>query len=535
MEKMYDVIIVGGGPAGLTAAIYLARAQYRVLVIEKEKFGGQITITWEVVNYPGIEQTDGVQLTQTMQKQAQNFGAEFLLAEVTALDFSREIKNVETSKGNYQCFGVLLATGAHPRMAGFQGELEFRGHGVCYCATCDGGFFKDKEVFVIGGGFAAAEESLFLTKYARHVTILIRGEDFSCAKANADQARQNEKITVLTNTVVDSVAGDTLLREIRYTNRKTGETTTYRAEKGELIGVFVFVGYEPETTLVEGVAERDSAGYVITDSNKKTTVEGLYAAGDICVKNLRQVVTAVSDGAIAATELERYAADMQKKTGIKPELPEKKENRTTQRDGKQSIFSTEVITQLQSVFDKMEHHLILELTLDESEASVTLQSQMEEMAGLTDKLSVRTDGKEQEKPCVRILRENGEWAGLAFHGVPGGHEFTSFVIGLYNAAGEGQSIKEEIAARIRSLQRNIKIEIMVTLSCGMCPELVISAQKIAAMNELVSAEVFDLGLFPERKEQYQIMSVPCFVINGGKPEFGKRNLEQLLALVEACG
>ena len=159
MEKMYDVIIVGGGPAGLTAAIYLARAQYRVLVIEKEKFGGQITITWEVVNYPGIEQTDGVQLTQTMQKQAQNFGAEFLLAEVTALDFSREIKSVETSKGNYRCFGVLLATGAHPRMAGFQGELEFRGHGVCYCATCDGGFFKDKEVFVIGGGFAAAVKS----------------------------------------------------------------------------------------------------------------------------------------------------------------------------------------------------------------------------------------------------------------------------------------------------------------------------------------------------------------------------------------
>lgn len=328
MEKMYDVIIVGGGPAGLTAAIYLARAQYRVLVIEKEKFGGQITITWEVVNYPGIEQTDGVQLTQTMQKQAQNFGAEFLLAEVTALDFSRKIKSVETSKGSYRCFGVLLATGAHPRMAGFQGEMEFRGHGVCYCATCDGGFFKDKEVFVIGGGFAAAEESIFLTKYARHVTILIRGEDFSCAKVNADQARKNEKITVLTNTVVDSVDGDTLLREIRYTNRKTGETTTYRAEKGEFIGVFVFVGYEPETTLVAGLAKRDSAGYVITDSNKKTTVEGLYAAGDICVKNLRQVVTAVSDGAIAATELERYAADMQKKTGIKPKLPEK-ENLTT--------------------------------------------------------------------------------------------------------------------------------------------------------------------------------------------------------------
>ncbi|MBQ8664350.1 MAG: FAD-dependent oxidoreductase, partial [Mailhella sp.] len=206
-ERFYDVVVVGGGPAGLTAAIYLARARYRVLVVEKEHFGGQITITSEVVNYPGVFKTSGSELTETMRKQALGFGAEFLLAEVEGLEMGGDIKVVRTSRGEFRCFGVLLATGAHPRMVGFKGEEEFRGHGVAYCATCDGEFFTGKDIFVVGGGFAAAEESVFLTKFARHVTILIREPDFTCAKAVADQARAHGKITVLTNTVVEEVSG----------------------------------------------------------------------------------------------------------------------------------------------------------------------------------------------------------------------------------------------------------------------------------------------------------------------------------------
>ena len=164
MENLYDVVVIGGGPAGLTAALYLARARYRVVVVEKDHFGGQITITAEVVNYPGVEKTSGAALTETMRKQAEGFGAEFLLAEVTGLDLSGDVKTVRTSRGDLKCFGVLLATGAHPRMVGFQGEEQFRGRGVAYCATCDGEFFTGKDVFVVGGGFAAAEESVFLTK-----------------------------------------------------------------------------------------------------------------------------------------------------------------------------------------------------------------------------------------------------------------------------------------------------------------------------------------------------------------------------------
>lgn len=305
-KELYDVVVIGGGPAGLAAALYLARAHYRVLVVEKDRFGGQITITHEVVNYPGIRSTTGKALTKAMQEQAMAFGAEFLLAEVTGLEMGQDVKTVRTSRGVFHCFGVLLAPGAHPRRIGFPGEEEFQGRGVAYCATCDGEFFTGKEVFVVGGGYAAAEESVFLTKYASHVTVLIRGEGFTCAPAVAQPALQHDKITVLPHTVVEEVSGDTALRRLRYRNTASGATTEYRPSEGDTFGVFVFAGYEPATDLVRELAECDAKGYVVTDANRKTSCPGLYAAGDVCIKPLRQVVTAVGDGALAATELERY-------------------------------------------------------------------------------------------------------------------------------------------------------------------------------------------------------------------------------------
>ena len=270
--------MIGGGPAGLTAALYLARACYRVLVIEKEKFGGQITITDEVVNYPGVMKTSGKELTQAMQKQAEHFGAEFLLGDVVSLKKAEEASGAEiwettTDKGSYKSFGILLATGAHPRMIGFPGEAKFRGHGVAYCATCDGEFFRGKEIFVVGGGFAAAEESVFLTKYASHVTILIRGNDFSCAEAVAEAAKNHPKITVLTNTEVVYVEGDHTLRKICYKNKNTGEETIFDSAD-DTFGIFVFAGYAPNTDLVKDLIALDSHGYVETDSNPEDQLSG---------------------------------------------------------------------------------------------------------------------------------------------------------------------------------------------------------------------------------------------------------------------
>lgn len=543
MDNLYDVIIIGGGPAGLTAALYLARARYRVLVVEKEHFGGQITITSEVVNFPGVERTSGTELTETMKRQAQNFGAEFLLSEVTKLDMEGDMKKVHTGRGILSCFGVLLATGAHPRRVGFEGEEAFQGRGVAYCATCDGEFFTGKEVFVIGGGFAAAEESVFLTKYAKHVTILIRREDFSCAKSVADAARNHEKITVLTNTEVESVSGDSALRSICYKDKRTGKIVEYRSEDGDNIGVFVFAGYEPATELVKGIADLDEQGYVVTDANHKTSVDGLYAAGDVCVKSLRQVATAVGDGALAATGMERYAAGMQKKTGQKPKLQTaeteaskrqvQQGNSSRKTETQAGLFSEDTVKQLTSVFSKMERPLLLQLALDDRPVSAELKDYSEELAALTDKLKVEIleNPTQTELPCVKVLLADGTDTGIAFHGVPGGHEFTSFILGLYNASGPGQALDEAVAGKIAAIDRDVRMQIMVTLSCSMCPGLVTAAQKIAAVNPRVSAEVYDLNYFPERKERYQIMSVPCLVINDSSPVFGKKNIEQLLDLI----
>ncbi len=537
-EKLYDVIVIGGGPAGLTAALYLARACYRVLVVEKEHFGGQITITSEVVNYPGVKHTDGKTLTENMRAQAESFGAEFLLAEVTQLSLESDLKTVVTSSGSYTCFGVLIATGAHPRTVGFKGEDIWKGHGVAYCATCDGEFFTGKELFIVGGGFAAAEESVFLTKYASHINILVREDDFTCAKATADLAKNHPKITVLTNTVIDSVDGDNAITTVEYHNTKTGEKTKRSANNGDNFGIFVFAGYAPATELVDKKLECNQQGYIITDRNQKTNLEGVYAAGDVCVKSLRQVVTAVGDGATAATELEKYAQSMSEKTGLKPQytppakaVQSEQADNTTLAKADGELFSADILAQLDSVFSKMENPVILKLYLNDNPVSAQLQEYMDAIAERTNKISVIKETSSESTPYVSILRQNGDDTGIAFHGVPGGHEFTSFIIGIYNASGTGQKLEEPVLQKIKQISEQKDLKILVSLSCTMCPQLVMAAQKIAAENSLVTAHAYDINYFPQLKEKYNVMSVPCLVVNNSKVFFGKKNLQQLLDII----
>ncbi len=557
-DKLYDVIIIGGGPAGLSAAIYLARAKYRALVLEKEQLGGQITITNQVVNYPGITEIDGKSLTATMQKQAEAFGAEFLMAEATGLDTEDEIKTVKTDKGDFKCFGILIATGAHPRSVGFKGEEEHKGRGVAYCATCDGEFFTGKEIFVIGGGYAAAEESVFLTKFAKHVTVVMRGEDFSCAASVADGARRNDKISIVTGTTVEEVSGDAGLNYIRFKNKKTGEITEYKTENGETFGVFVFVGYAPATELVRGVVELDEKGYVITDREQRTSVSGVYAAGDVCIKPLRQVVTATADGALAATELEKYVAELHRKLGFSAPGKEsaagsEKESAKAPQNGQKAdsvlkkdssgassvddtdgLFSEEVRTQLSSLFEKMDGRAVLSLYLDSRPVSGELEAFTKELASMTDKLTLRiveSNAPSDIAPCVKICREDGTETGLSFHGVPGGHEFTSFALGLYNAVGPGQKADEETLSAIEKIDKPTSIKVLVTLSCTMCPDTVVAAQYIAAKNPKVTATVYDVRHFEAERSRYNVMSVPCIVINDTKVYFGKKSISQLLELI----
>ena len=534
MENLYDVIIVGGGPAGLTAALYLARAKYRVLVLEKEQFGGQIAITHEVVNYPGIAKTSGKALTDTIQQQAESFGAEFLLTEAIGFDLTGDIKTVHTVKGDFRCFGILLATGAHPRTVGFKGEEEHKGRGVAYCATCDGEFFTGKEIFVVGGGYAAAEESVFLTKFAKHVTVLVRKDDFSCAASVADQAKHHEKITVLYNTVMEEVSGEMGLTYARYKNTATGEVTEVKSR--ENFGVFVFAGYAPATEAVKGIVELNEQGYILTDSSQKTSAEGVYAAGDVCIKPLRQVVTATSDGALAATELEKYVAEVHHRTGLRAEaLAPKKDNPSMQESGDDDeLFTMQMRQQLDTVFIRMERPLLLKLSLDNRPVSEELEQFITALVALSDKLTMEVADRQAEEtfaPCVEICLADGTPTGLAFHGVPSGHEFTSFVLGLYNAAGPGQALDDATKEQIAGIKEKTDLKILVTLSCTMCPDLVIAAQRIAAENHSITAHVYDIRYFETIKNHYNVMSVPCLIVDEKKVFFGKKNLVQLVELL----
>lgn len=543
-KNLYDAVIIGGGPAGLTAALYLGRARYRVLVLEKDRFGGQITITNEVVNYPGVLAASGEELAGTMRQQAANFGAEFKMAEVTGLEMAGDVKTVHTNKGDVQALSVLLASGASPRHVGFDGEEDYQGHGVAYCATCDGEFFTGKEVLVVGGGFAAAEESVFLTKYAKHVTILVRGDDFSCAASTAEPAKKHPKITVRYNTRIVRVSGDTGLRSAVLENTKTKERETWRPEnEGDTFGIFVLSGYVPATGLVTDIAEVDERGYVITDEHNMTTCEGLFAAGDVCQKPLRQVATAVGEAAAAATEMERFIQTAQEKTGLVPEVnaptQPKEEHQGAksvagQRAAAGTLFDEAMLAQLNTVFSRMENPLVLKLSLNDLPVAETLRTYMEELAKLTDKLTVELvdDPQGDDLPKVEVCREDGTWTGLAYHGAPGGHEFTPFILGLYNASGPGQAVDEDDQAQIDAIDRPIDFKVIVGLTCTMCPELVTSAQRIATLNDKVTAQIYDVAHFPALQQRYDVMSVPCLVINDGeRVEFGRKNVTQVLELL----
>lgn len=536
--QVYDAVVVGGGPAGLTAAIYLARARYRVLVVEKDRFGGQITITHEVVNYPGIENTSGEALTNTMRVQAQNFGAEFLLAEVTDLNLDGDIKTIETSKGQLKAFSVLVSTGANPRRVGFTGEDEFRGRGVAYCATCDGEFFTGKELLVIGGGYASAEEAMFLTRYATKVTILVRKGEFSCAKSIADEVMNHPKINVLFNHELKSVEGSDMgITKAVIFNNKTNEEFEYTVANNDTFGVFVFAGYVPNTVLVKDKIALDESGYVITDKDMQTNVPGVFAGGDVCIKTLRQVVTATSDGALAAAAMEKVAATMHEKTGIVPvvpnavrKAPEESRASLSEEAPSGSFISSEMIPQLNAVFERMGSNLEICVTKNDDAKGAELLAAMNELAALSDKVTVKEldDSSVKDLPVARFFKD-GKYTGVGFHGIPGGHEFSSFVLGMYNAAGPGQPIDDADLAAIKAIDKDVNIKVLISLSCTMCPDLVVAAQRIASLNDKVTTEVYDLNLYADLRSQYKVMSVPCLVINDGQDiSFGRKNMTELL-------
>lgn len=307
MDKIYDVIIIGAGPAGLSAGLYAGRSRLSTLIIEKQSDGGQIAITDELENYPGcIEEESGPSLIGRMAKQAEHFGAEKVYDTISDLDLTGDVKVLKGSKGEYKAKTVILAPGAASRPIGCPGEKELTGKGVSYCATCDAAFFEDMEVYVMGGGDSAVEEAMYLTKYARKVTIVHRREELRAAKSIQEKAFANPKMAFRWNSVITELKGDGLLESIVFKDTKTGEEEeVFAPEEDGTFGVFVFIGYDPKTQFLEGKVHMEN-GYIITDDDMHTDVPGVFAAGDCRKKSLRQVVTAAADGAIAAMQAYHY-------------------------------------------------------------------------------------------------------------------------------------------------------------------------------------------------------------------------------------
>lgn len=312
MNKVYDVIVIGGGPAGLSAALYAGRARLNTLVIEKKKEGGQIALTSEVENYPGcLEGESGPTLIDRMHKQVLHFGADFVYDEIESVYLEGPIKQLKGKKDVYKAKTIIVATGASSRPIGCIGEKEYTGKGVSYCATCDGSFFEDFDIYVVGGGDTAVEEAMYLTKFGRSVTIIHRRDELRAAKSIQDKAFKNDKIKFMWNSKVKELGGDGILSSMVVENVKTGELTTIEADEEDMtFGLFGFIGYLPKTELFKDILTLEN-GYIVTDEDMKTNIDGVFAAGDVRVKSLRQVVTAAADGAIAAVQAEKYIESLE--------------------------------------------------------------------------------------------------------------------------------------------------------------------------------------------------------------------------------
>ena len=551
MEKIYDLLVIGAGPAGLSTGIYAGRAKLNTLIIEKAEFGGQVNKTYDISNYPGARNSNGPKLMQEMRKQAEDFGVNFMSAEVLEVALEGDVKTLKIDRGEIKGRSVVIATGASPRKLGFKGEEEFTGRGVAYCSTCDGQFFEGLEVFVIGAGFAAAEEAMFLTKFATKVTVIAREPEFTCAKSIADKVLEHPKVEVKFNTEILEASGTEMINYAKFINNKTGETFEYHAKKEDgSFGIFVFVGYAPQSQLFKGILELDKFGYIMSNENMETNVEGVYVAGDLRPKALRQIVTAVSDGAIAATSAERYVIELKERLGIKDEYEskkvEKKEEINTDLGDIQkrsNLLNDGLRTQLKGILARLDKSVTLVSVVDESNSkSIELRDLVLDIAELGEKVSaeIYTKGENIEVenkinadkyPIVALLNSEKSYSGVKFHGVPGGHELNSFILAIYNLGSEGQQISEETLNNIKKIDKGINIKVCVSLACHLCPDVVVSSQRIAIENKNVEAEMIDISNFKDIKDKFKVMSVPAIIVNDEQIYFGAKKIDEIINII----
>ncbi|MEI8198777.1 MAG: thioredoxin-disulfide reductase [Eubacteriales bacterium] len=565
MGKIYDLIIIGGGSAGLSAGIYAGRSMLDTLILEKKQAGGQLLNTAEVANYPGVRHTTGPALMREMQLHALDFGVQFADAQIDRVEFAGNIKKLYAGDTKYEGRAVILATGALPRHIGFPGEEKYTGHGVSYCSTCDGEFFAGLDIFVIGGGNAAADEALFLTRFGKSVTVIVRKKAFSCAKITADKVRTHPRIKVHFNTEIIDVQGDELMKSITFRNNKTEKTFTYEAsEEDRTFGVFVFAGYEPATALFAGQVRMDESGYILTDDQMRTSVPGVFAAGDLRPKSLRQLVTAVADGAIAATSADKYVTEEKDRLGIRENYsraPAKAEAASADKvpaapapaasdsapagtkDVSGEFFDKESKEELLGLFRELTEDMTIVSIVDPSKRkSLLLRDFIEAVAALDRHIHIeihmKDESPETEKkihadkfPVAAFLDAKGIYRGIKFHGVPADQEIRSFALAIYNLAGPGQPIDPGTEAKVKAVKGPFNIKVCVSMDCHMCPDAVAASQRMALLNPGIEAEMIDAFSFPDIQKKYRIMSVPTLIINDEATHVGGRTIPEILEML----
>lgn len=548
-QHLYDLIVVGAGPAGLSAGLYAGRATLDTLIIEGDTVGGQVTTTSVVYNYPAVEKVDGTQLMNQMQRQVADFGVTIKHDQIEKYDLDDEVKTLTGQSGQtYQARSVIIATGASPRKVGFPGEDEFRGRGIAYCSTCDGELFSGLQIFVVGGGYAAAEEADYLSRFGKHVTVLVRGDHFTCPPLTAARALNNPKVSIEYNTEVKRVDGDDYLTSATLVNNKTGKETVYHVDEGDTtFGMFIYVGTQPATQKLQGLVDLDERGYIKTDENCATSVPGVYAAGDVIVKPLRQIITAAADGATAATAAEAYVTAQKQRQGIpihtvEAKQPAKTVGQTSQLAEQEAVtphqgtwLTADIDAQLKPIFARLTKPVIFQVNTTDGELSQQLASFVDEFVGLDAHFTMQTvEGSGQYLPMLKLLDGDGQDTGLHYAGIPTGHELNSLVLGVYNVAGPGQTIAPELAARIKQLPAT-DIRIGVSLTCHFCPDVVAACQRMASLNPGITATMIDLQHFPALRKEKKIMSVPATMIGDDPVIFGSQSLEELVTAVEKHG
>ncbi len=544
MNNRYDVIIIGAGPGGLSAALYAGRAKLRTLVLDGTQEGGQIRITEDIVNYPGIEQISGEDFTQSMVNQAKAVGAEIRLAKVqTIVPGEKGLHQVVTNQGTLEAVSVIIATGAVPKPVGFEGEKTYQGKGVSYCATCDGALFADKDIFVIGGGYAAAEEAVFLTRFARKVHALIRRDEYTCTGIAVEEVRNNPKIEVHFNTQVVEVTGDELPRAIRLKNTQTGEEWTYENQE-ESFGIFGFVGYIPQSAWLKDIVDMDEWGYIKTGEDMQTSVKGIYAAGDVRPKALRQLVTAAADGAIAATGAQQYIHQMKKKYNIdvlEQEKPQKAAEKAAaaQAPQEEGFLAPQVAAQVKEIFSQFPNQVQIKGVLGQDDFSAQLGDFLKEIGEIhQDKVTVELSmnkGDQQKlgldkMPGFIITAQNKK--PVQYYILPAGHEFQSFIFALQQTAGLEQEFPQELLDKLQGLNKPTKVQVGVTLSCPMCPPVVQGMQALAAKAPWIDLEIIDVQYYPDFQKKHNVMSVPVMIVNEEKSYLGRTDVAGLIERLE---